>query len=101
MAVALENIHVRVEPELKKESIKVLNELGLSMSDFINMNLRRLVRDRKLDIEIDENDPLLPECMSLKTEEEIGAFLKGVFEEEDKKPVYYSDEEARAILGLK
>ena len=36
-------IHVRVEPDLKKESESVLKQLGLSTSEFISMTFRQLV----------------------------------------------------------
>ncbi len=41
-------IHVRIEPELKKESESVLKQLGLSTSEFFSMTLRQLVMRRGL-----------------------------------------------------
>lgn len=54
-----ETIHVRVKPELKKESEEVLDELGLNMSYAVSMFLKQVVDKRKIPFEI-----------SLKSDEE-------------------------------
>ncbi len=45
-------IHVRVEPNLKKESESVLKQLGLSTSEFISMACRQLVMRRGLPFDV-------------------------------------------------
>ena len=98
MATALDDIHVRVEPKLKKESIKVLNELGVSMSDFVTMNLRQVVRDKTIHFEIDENDPKLPENMRIKTKEEFYDYIDKAIDYNEKHPKTYTIEESKALL---
>ena len=38
------DIHIKVDPEVKSTSEKILGEIGISMSDLINMTLREMNR---------------------------------------------------------
>ena len=38
MALATADIHVKIDPKIKKDSEKVLKEIGISMSDLINIH---------------------------------------------------------------
>lgn len=43
-----EQMHIRVEPELKAEAEAVLNRLGLRATEFVRMALRQVVLQRGL-----------------------------------------------------
>jgi DNA-damage-inducible protein J len=54
------NIFARVEPEIKEQAEKVLNELGIPMSNAIGLFLRQIVLQRGIpfDIKLPQNKPL-------------------------------------------
>lgn len=54
------NIFVRVEPEIKQQAEKVLNQLGIPMSSAIGIFLRQVVLQRGLpfDMKLPANIPL-------------------------------------------
>jgi len=43
-----EQMHIRVDPELKAEAEAVLNQLGLRATEFVRMALRQVVLQRAL-----------------------------------------------------
>ena len=45
-------LNLRIEPEVKAESMEVLNELGVSMSSAVSMFLRSVIRQRELPREV-------------------------------------------------
>ena len=45
-------INVRIDPKLKKQAEKILEELGLSVSDAIRLFLRQVVSHRGLPFEM-------------------------------------------------
>ena len=44
-------LNVRVDPEVKAEATKVLDDLGISMSSALNMILRNIARRKRLPLE--------------------------------------------------
>ena len=46
------NVFVRVEPEVKEEAEKVLNELGIPMSNAVGMFLRQVALQRGIPFEM-------------------------------------------------
>ena len=44
-------LNVRVDPEVKAEATKVLDDLGISMSSALNLILRNIARRRRLPLE--------------------------------------------------
>lgn len=45
-------IHARIEPKLKKDAEKILKEVGLSMSDAINMFLRQVSMQKGIPFDV-------------------------------------------------
>lgn len=45
-------VQSRVTPDIKNTAIKILQELGLSLSDFIRLSLTQLVKDKKFELEL-------------------------------------------------
>ncbi|ADU27316.1 type II toxin-antitoxin system RelB/DinJ family antitoxin [Ethanoligenens harbinense] len=54
------NIFARVEPEVKEQAEKVLNQLGIPMSNAIGLFLRQVVLQRGIpfDMKLPSNQPL-------------------------------------------
>jgi len=54
------NIFARVEPEVKEQAEKVLEHLGISMSNAIDIFLRQVVLQRGIpfDVKLPQNKPL-------------------------------------------
>lgn len=108
MTKAQARIQVRVDQDVKEQSEEILGKIGISMSDLINMTLRRVIYERRipfdtavengadnLDLKIDYNDPNLPECMRIRTEEELDAFLEKRIREDTDAPTYSIEEVAQ------
>jgi DNA-damage-inducible protein J len=55
------NVFARVEPEIKKQAEMVLDKLGISMSNAINIFLRQVVQQNGLpfDVKVSGNKPLV------------------------------------------
>ena len=52
------NIHARINPDLKVKAIKILDDLGISLTQFIELNLSQIVNDKdvKLELKLLKND---------------------------------------------
>jgi len=61
-----ETIHVRVKPEIKKESEEILEELGLNMSYAVSMFLKQVIDKKRIPFEI-----ALKDVEEAKREEEL------------------------------
>lgn len=51
MTTKYADIHIKVNPEIKEQSEAVLQQIGISMSDLINMTLRRVIYERDIPFE--------------------------------------------------
>ena len=45
-------MHTRIEPEIKEEADAILNSLGISTADAINMFLRQVIRYRGIPLDL-------------------------------------------------
>ena len=45
-------IHTKVEPEIKSQADSILNELGISTTEAINMFLRQVIRYRGIPLDL-------------------------------------------------
>lgn len=97
MALATADIHIKVEPEIKTSSEKVLKEIGISMSDLINMTLRKLIRDKTVPFDITAE--AAPENLRINTKEQLIRFLE-VRDAAEPTPEY-SSEQMREILSAR
>ena len=95
MALATADIHVKIDPFVKSKAEEKFKEAGITMSDFINLELRRIIRDDEpVEAIIDE---ALPENMRIGSEEELIAFLKK--REKEDNGIRYTSKQMRAILS--
>lgn len=112
MTKAQARIQVRVDQDVKEQSEEILGKIGISMSDLINMTLRRVIYERRipfdtavengadnLDLKIDYNDPNLPECMRIRTEEELIEHLQKATECNLEHPETYTIDEMKQQLN--
>ncbi|NLI89892.1 MAG: type II toxin-antitoxin system RelB/DinJ family antitoxin [Epulopiscium sp.] len=62
------NIFARVEPEIKDQAELVLNELGIPMSNAINIFLRQVILQKGLpfDVKLTRNKPLIYNEMTVE-----------------------------------
>ena len=51
-----ETIHVRVNPETKKDAEAIINDMGLNLSYAINMYLKQIINQKKIPFEITSGD---------------------------------------------
>lgn len=85
MTTAYADIHVKVNKEVKEESEKILNSIGISMSDLINMTLRRVVYERQIpfNTRIERNE--VPEDLKISTREELDMLLDRLSADDEDK----------------
>ena len=96
MALATADIHVKIDPTVKKKAERKLKAAGITMSEFINMQLRRVVRgDQRVEEVMDES---LPENLRIGSEEQLIELLKKRLERDEKEKKYSTPEETWAIL---
>ena len=88
MTTQYADIHIKVNPTVKADAEKVLSEIGISMSDLINMTLRRVVFEQGIPFSTKLKPSLLPE---ITTSQELEQYLETVVSEDD--GVYYSADE--------
>jgi len=102
MAIKTATIQARIKPDLKKEVDQILNELGISASEVINMlySLIRIRRGLPFDVSLVKNGD------ALKSRAELIEFLEDQIDLTDllardaANEKSYSAEEAKEILGL-
>ena len=116
MATTQASIHVKVDPEIKTKSEYILNKIGISMSDLINMTLRRVIHERRLpfDTTVDTDDiddvinnaiatadsSTLPECLNIHTEEELITLVESRLATDEEEKNALSLEEVAKTLNL-
>ena len=103
MALATADIHVKVDPAIKKRAEKKFKEDGITMSDFINIKLRGYLRGDSVLAAADKRN--LPENLRIETKEELEAFLKKRLAEDEEANKYYTiaqieEELAEGKLGV-
>jgi len=47
------NIHARIDLEIKEKSMDILDKLGISVTQFIELNLRQLIKEKSLRFELE------------------------------------------------
>lgn len=69
------NVFARVEPDVKEQAEKVLNQLGIPMSNAIGLFLRQVVLQRGIpfDMKLPSNQPL---AMGSLSEEQFNAEIE-------------------------
>ena len=95
MALATADIHVKIDPLVKKKAEKKFKEIGITMSDFINLELRRIIREDKPAAEI--VDDVLPDNLRISSVDDLVALLQKREREDNNRG--YTSEEMKTILS--
>lgn len=95
MALATADIHVKIDPLVKKKAEKKFKEIGITMSDFINLELRRIIREDKAAAEI--VDEALPDNLRISSVDDLVALLQK--REREDSNGNYSSEQMKAMLS--
>ena len=96
MAVA--HIHVKVNPEIKAETEEVLNQIGISMSDLVNMTMRRVIVERRIPFDTTVPEPEMPREKSIDSLEEWKNLMNKRIKSDD--GARYTAQEVREMLRL-
>ena len=64
-----ENLHTRVEPEVKEEAEQILSALGISVSHAINMFYRQIVLQRGIPFDMKLPGPEIPDLTKMSAAE--------------------------------
>jgi len=71
------SLHVKIEPEIKRDAEKVAEALGLSLSAVTKALLKQFIRTRKLSVELVDDRPEIPNAATRRAlaqaEEDINA----------------------------
>ncbi len=96
MANVLADVHVKVDKKVKNESEEVLKKIGISLSDLVNMTLRRVIYERRIPFDTKITEDELPANMRIETKKELLTYLERDFDEKDDG---CSADEIRKILA--
>ena len=85
------SVYARVEPEVKEQAEKILNELGIPMSNAVSMFLRQIVLQQGIPFEmkIPRNKPLAYESL---TKEQFDIEIEKGIKSINEGKVYSADE---------
>lgn len=93
--MATTDIHVRVDSGVKSESEKILKEIGITISDLVNMTLRKTVRERGIPFEAKLSE--MPQNMRVETKDDIIRLIDEGIEQD--RGIRYSLEEVREHIA--
>lgn len=96
------NVFTRVEPEIKEQAEAILNGLGISMSNAVNMFLRQVVLQRGIPFEM-KLPPKGPLAIGDLTKEQFDAEIEKGMADIDDGRVYTADEvesDLRRLYGI-
>ena len=99
MAVALADIHVKINPDIKSQSEEILGKIGISMSNLINMTLRQVIYQKRIPFET-SLEYEMPRCMQLRTEGEIKKYLEENLAKDFDNPKTYPQEEIENMFHV-
>lgn len=85
------SIYARVKPNVKSEAESILEELGLSMSNAVELFLNQVVIQRGLPFDV-KLSPKRPLVMSKLTQQEFDSAISKGIEDIDNGRVYSSQE---------
>ncbi|MBR2741864.1 type II toxin-antitoxin system RelB/DinJ family antitoxin [Candidatus Saccharibacteria bacterium] len=75
--MATTDIHIRIDTEVKEQAEQVLKELGLTISDLVNMTMRKTIKEGGVPFEakLAKAERSLPENMNIQTKAELEKLL--------------------------
>lgn len=78
------DIHIRIDKDVKEDSESILRELGITISDLVNMTLRKTIRQRGIPFDVDlDTTKRIPKNMRVETKEELMALIEESFANDD------------------
>ncbi len=85
------NVFARVEPGVKEQAEQILNELGIPMSNAVNMFLKQVVLQRGIpfEVKLPENQPI---ALGALTQEEFDAEIEKGMADIENRRVYSAEE---------
>ncbi len=90
------DIHVRVNKNVKDKSEAVLGDIGISMSDLINMTLRQIIYRRAIPFEPRVPASEVPEFLRIESKEQLSSFLETELEKPDNHSLDLTPDEFQA-----
>ncbi|MBQ6127452.1 type II toxin-antitoxin system RelB/DinJ family antitoxin [Candidatus Saccharibacteria bacterium] len=96
MATRTADIHIRIQPDLKKQAERIFAEGGFTLTDGIEQFLDWTVRHKKSPIRLQKRRPNIP-VLSEMSKEEIKAEL-AKSEEDFKKGNIYNQEQVELMV---
>ena len=93
--MATTDIHIRVDAEVKEETEKILKEIGITVSDLVNMTFRRTIMERGVPFEMRLAE--VPRNMRIETKEDLVRLINESIDNDT--GVRYSVDEVRAHLN--
>ena len=97
--MAIANIHVKVNSDIKAETEEVLDKIGISMSDLFNMTMRRVIIERRIPFDTTVPDVEMPAEMSVDSIDEWKKLIAERIESDDGKR--YTAKDLREMLEEK
>lgn len=99
MAARSANVNVRVEPDVKKQAEDILEQLGISVSAFINMTYRQVIMKRGIPFSVEL--PAEPKTLDTMTDEEFDTMMaNGLEQAENGEGVPYEEAFDLLMKGL-
>lgn len=98
MALATADIHVKVDPAIKKQAEKKFKEDGITMSDFVNIILRQYLRSGRVSMNTERLD--LPENLRINSKAELKEFLEKRLAENEENGKYYTISQIKEDLAV-
>ena len=95
MALATADIHIKVDPAVKREAEKNLKSYGISMSDLINVTLRGFNRERRMPYETEKSPA--PAHLTVDNYDQLKALILEAMDKDDSE--YYTSDEIRQSLA--
>lgn len=100
MATAQADIHIKVDPTIKTKSEVILNKIGISMSDLINMTLRRVIYEQRIPFDTRVADQLAPDNLHFSSPSDFAKRLDEGEIYNQTHPETYTSDELRSGLGI-
>lgn len=100
MATAQADIHIKVDPTIKTKSEAILDKIGISMSDLINMTLRRVIYEQRIPFDTRVADQLAPDSLQVSSAADFARRLKEGEAYNISHPETYTSDELRGSLGI-
>lgn len=83
MTTIYADIHVKINKDIKDKSERILDSIGISMSDLINMTLRRVIYERQIPFSTRVLPDDAPKSISIESTDDFKKYLDEMIREDD------------------